>query len=257
MITLSGKTTNIAQLIVSAVIVLMPIAAQSGVVESLGYSVITDSSSDDVPLLAIGAISSVDDSLGHVIVNGQTIIFDSQTIVEGSDATTAGLAGIRQLTVGDHVAIAGEIVDPGTSLATLVLQLEESYVAGDSPAYLRAIIDEISPSTAIAESGSSIIDLSSASPEELSLGTEAEFFGFAYDNTFVASASASVQRIRGSGVRRIRGSGVRRIRGSGVRELEDAAVQRIRGSGVRRIRGSGVRRIRGSGVRSNSNTSSS
>ena len=215
---------------------------------------------DELPLVALGQLSHKD---GAIEVNGQKIIRDSATIVaKESDGRTARL---RQ---GDYVAVAGDVVEPGKSLATSIIILNEEYVDGASPTYVRAEIDRAT-SDGFAYSANSKIDLTPSmheggSSSGFSTGDIAEFSGISVDGLLLASAATSLTRsasvtsgrlgssvrgIRGSGVRGIRGSGVRGIRGSGVRGIRGSGVRGIRGSGVRGIRGSGVRGIRGSGVR--------
>jgi len=222
-------------------------------------------SSEELPLIAVGKIEHIDLAESAVYVNGQRIVLDNYTEVHSSDVSLDGYIGLSELTLFDYVAIGGENIDAGTSLATVIAKLDEAYVDGSSPAYLRAVISSSSGETGIALSGNSLIDytgsLHSSENPKLAAGQLVEFFGTTIDSSFEATQAktlgslglgtnmASVQAIRGSGVRAIRGSGVRAIRGSGVRAIRGSGVRAIRGSGVRAIRGSGVRAIRGSGVR--------
>jgi hypothetical protein len=213
----------------------------------------------ELPLVAMGPAVYSDSKL---TVNGQTIIRDGQTTIAAEDG--ARPSRIRQ---GDYIAVTGDIMESGISLATTILVLNEEYVDGASPTYLRAIIDDVSDS-GIARSANSQVDftpsLSQTDLTNISSGNVVEFVGFNANDLMVATTTvslgttpamndgrlgSSVTAIRGSGVRAIRGSGVRAIRGSGVRAIRGSGVRAIRGSGVRAIRGSGVRAIRGSGVR--------
>jgi hypothetical protein len=204
----------------------------------------------DIPLLAIGPISNIDAENGSILVNGQLFITDSQTKIS------------NQTAVGDYVAVGGEIMHPGVSLATEVITLDDAYTAGASPAYIRAIIENNDPSLALATSGISKLDYSAALHADvlISQNEEVEFIGHAFGNSFFASAvtilgtasaggQSDLQNIRGSGLRNIRGSGLRNIRGSGLRNIRGSGLRNIRGSGLRNIRGSGLRNIRGSGLR--------
>jgi hypothetical protein len=252
---LSSKKWLMA-LIISATTLTLPSMALATPIASSDYSVVTNESEDETPLLVIGQISNIHLDTNTLTINGQSILLDSQTTTESSGGVSYGLAGLNKLFIGDHVAVSGELMDPGLSLATTIIIFDDSYAAGDSTAYLRAIIDSFDASTATAKSGSSSIELSSTEASNISAGSEIEVFGSAYGTTFIANTlsnlsntEAGLLAIRGSGVRAIRGSGVRAIRGSGVRAIRGSGVRAIRGSGVRAIRGSGVRAIRGSGVR--------
>ena len=231
----------------------------AGVYQSDAYAVSGETEADDVPMLAIGPVSSISAEDQAISVNGQTFSIDSITEFDGTT--------LSELSQGDYVAVGGELMDAGQSLATVVLALDESYAAGSSVSYLRVISGDNNSSLASFSSGESVVDYSGAVAQAglggLETGSEVELFGSSYGDLFVANDATILgsayetnrirgsggRRIRGSGGRRIRGSGGRRIRGSGGRDLEAAATQRIRGSGGRRIRGSGGRRIRGSGGR--------
>ncbi len=215
----------------------------------------------DVPLISVGMIQEIDLENSSVVVNGQTIVVDMATELQTSDAIHFGYLSLGQLEQRDYVAIFGELIEPGLSLATIISLESSEYTQGASPAYIKAIVSDSDFTSATATSGSTFIDFSaslhSTDNTAISDGDTVEFFGTAIDSLLSATyirnssnqAGSAAQAIRGSGVRAIRGSGVRAIRGSGVRAIRGSGVRAIRGSGVRAIRGSGVRAIRGSGVR--------
>jgi hypothetical protein len=226
-----------------------PITVNAGAYQTSTPSSAQASDSES-PLIALGPITALDTLNGSISINGQVIIFDDQTVTGTTESIAFGLGGTSLLSAGDYVIVTGELMDPGLSLATDVLLLDEAYVAGDSEAYLRVLTDQNNSTEGKVYSGDTTIDYSPAlysnSLDQWVEGTEVEFYGNAYENYFLAvdalaaNESSQTQAIRGSGVRAIRGSGVRAIRGSGVRA--------IRGSGVRAIRGSGVRSDANSGT---------
>jgi hypothetical protein len=221
---------------------------------SNNYSIVTNQGVEDTPLLAIGQLSSINKEESLIQVNGQLFLLDLESEVETSTGISKDLDEAN-LSVGDHVAITGELIEPGLSLSTSVIVFDDTFVAGGSTSYLRAIVGSYDTSTAIAKSGYSVIELSGISGASIEVGSEIEVFGSAYGSTFVSNellaltTTSSTQRINGTGVRRINGTGVRRINGTGVRRINGTGVRRINGTGVRRINGTGVRRINGTGVR--------
>jgi len=239
------------------------LATGSAIAGPAGSAVVT-AVTDDIPLLAIGPITAIDREKGTVTVNGQSFTTDSQT---GIYLQPTNLGDTDNLLEQDYVAIYGEIMDPGFSLATVISELPEEYVPGSSEVYLQLALDSNDSTKAIAASGQTVIDYSAALAKNDLVGTMpgdvVEFYGLAYgelffateayafdsvlNDNFISSSSASAQR--GSGVRAQRGSGVRAQRGSGVRAQRGSGVRAQRGSGVRAQRGSGVRAQRGSGVR--------
>ncbi len=224
-------------------LILAPHVALSGIHQ-------IESQNDDIPLLAVGPISNIDAENNTFSINGQLFITDAQT--EVADQTS----------VGDYVAVGGEIMNPGISLATTVVAIDDDYIAGASPAYIRVIIENIEPALARATSGASKLDYSASLHADVTISQneEVEFFGSAFGDHFFAftvtthsttpsNGQSNLQNIRGSGLRNIRGSGLRNIRGSGLRNIRGSGLRNIRGSGLRNIRGSGLRNIRGSGLR--------
>ena len=213
----------------------------------------------EIPLVALGPAAFKE---GRLTVNGQIIVRDNHTEIatENESASTR----IRQ---GDYLAVAGDLMGSGRSLATTILILDEDYVDGSSPTYLRAQIDSAS-STGKAYSSESVIDLGPSlfqtNISGLGRGDIAEFSGISVDGLLIASETSLVERgqsitsgrllssvrgARGTGVRGARGTGVRGARGTGVRGARGTGVRGARGTGVRGARGTGVRGARGTGVR--------
>ena len=213
----------------------------------------------EIPLVAIGPASYSDSKL---TVNGQIIVRDGQTTIESESGPRP--SRVRQ---GAYVAVAGDVLEPGKALATSIVVLDEEYVDGASPTYLRAMIDNIT-SSGLAYSANTTVDITPSlfQPEiaNIANGDLVEFTGFNSNDLMVATnglmlgnttsissgrLGSEVAAIRGSGARAIRGSGARAIRGSGARAIRGSGARAIRGSGARAIRGSGARAIRGSGAR--------
>ena len=214
-----------------------PISAYSGVTEIKQIEPITISESE---LLAIGAISAIDTEKMTLEVNGQTFIVDPVTETIPNDASTPlkGPAGLLPLAPGDYVAVAGEMMDPGKSLATTIVKFNESYVDGASQAFVRVEVDGVLKQTGYVTSGKSVIDYTAALYEyslaEVELTAIAEFYGTTLQGAFIATQGRIVaideeneigQTANDSGIRAGRGSGIRAGRGSGIRAG--------RGSGIR------------------------
>jgi hypothetical protein len=243
-------------LLIGATSIIFAYGASAAPQASSGYYVVALDNQYETPLLAIGQVTTIDTTNNTAQVNGQTILLDSQSQVTSTSNISYGIGALE---IGDHVAVSGDLVDPGFSLATNIIVFDDTYVAGDSSAYARVLIDSLDESIAKATSGSTSIDLVNVDSSEVLAGIELEAFGSAYGNTFSAESisilsladegESNLQKIRASGVRKIRASGVRKIRASGVRKIRASGVRKIRASGVRKIRASGVRKVRASGVR--------
>ena len=220
-----------------ATLLLLPLAAFGGISGADIQNISSTTDNGDVPLIGVGVVQEIDLENSTVVVNGQKIVVDLATELQSSDTTHYGYLSLGELKPADYIAVYGEVMDPGLSLATIITVVNSEYSQGASPAYIKAIVNDADASSATANSGSTVIDFSSSlhsmTDTELSGGDIVEFFGTAVDSLVSATyvrktsgqSSSAVQAIRGSGVRAIRGSGVRAIRGSGVRA--------IRGSGVR------------------------
>ena len=130
----------------------------------------------NIPLLAVGPASKVDGTSSSFSVNGLVIFFDGVTETVGSKQD------ISSISEGDYLAVAGEIVDSGTGLATIVYTLTEPYSPGASPAYVRTILEKVNPASGSASAGGSTIDyqgsLYDAALSEIASGDEAEFHWF-------------------------------------------------------------------------------
>jgi len=218
------------------------------------------SATEEPPLIAVGPLASFAEDGVSLQVNSQSFYLDEESLVLDSEGN------LESVSIGDYIAINGDLVSPGASYASTVVILDESYVPGSSPEYLRVIISSVDHATGVASSGNTIIDfngaLHNASLSAISEGDIAQFYGTAHseviwalsagvdvNTTGTTDSNNTVAGLRGSGVRGLRGSGVRGLRGSGVRGLRGSGVRGLRGSGVRGLRGSGVRGLRGSGVR--------
>jgi hypothetical protein len=179
---------------------------------------------EPVPLTVVGQISSVSEhSPISIIVNGQVVNLDSVSTVisikDGDVNASTGEDVNNLLKVGDYVAVAGELVDPGFQLATYIVQLTESYTAGASPIYIRAILDSDSTSIGLVYSGATIIDQSNALYNEqlanVESGQVVEYFGYSTasdPNKFFATSGINISSSAG-----IAGTGLRGIAGTGLR----------------------------------------
>jgi hypothetical protein len=243
-------------LLIGVASVMFAYGASAAPQASSSYYVATLDDHYETPLLAIGQVTAIDTINNTAQVNGQTILLDAQSQITSASNISYGIDALQ---TGDHVAVSGDLVDLGFSLATNIIIFDDTYVAGDSSAYVRVLIDSLDETTVKATSGSTSIDLVNVDRPKVLAGIELEAFGSAYGNICSAESisilsladeeESNLQKIRASGVRKIRASGVRKIRASGVRKIRASGVRKIRASGVRKIRASGVRKIRTSGVR--------
>ena len=123
---------------------------------------------EPIPLIAVGVVSETSAGSSVATVIGQQIVIDDQTLLvtvgsnHSSPSVAIGSDIFDQLSEGDYVAIAGEVMDPGYNLATVVVKLEQPYVDGASPAYLRSMLTSTDTSLALASSGNTRIDYSGA-----------------------------------------------------------------------------------------------
>ncbi len=157
---------------------------------STHYSQSDEQSSIDfepIPLVAVAPIDNITIDNSMISVNGQDVIFDEQTVLltrnnTGQFITLTGLDAIKNLAVGNYIAIAGELIDPGQQLATIVIQLNVPYVDGASPIFLSAILNYVSQNVGEARSGKSTIIYSGALHDRRLLRTEVgdivEFYGY-------------------------------------------------------------------------------
>jgi hypothetical protein len=220
---------------------------------------------EPLPIVAIGPISRIARDDNSIALLGQNIVFDDQTVTiltndDGPESlVAAGRNGLESLQDGDYVVVAGENMDSGESLGTVVIQLSTTFVNGSSPVYLRTIVDSILPAIGGASSGATNIDFSGALHDDalaqVPNGSIVEYFGYTSGSdstklfaTYGGDVSAE-QGISGSGLRGISGSGLRGISGSGLRGISGSGLRGISGSGLRGISGSGLRGISGSGLR--------
>ena len=197
---------------------------------------------DETPLLAVGP-ALITNTDGLVLsVNGQRIIYDSQTItaIENSSSSDTGFAGIELIQAGDYLVVAGELMGPGTSLATTIVVLDEVYTDGASPTYLRVIVDAIS-SDGYAFSDATSVDytgtLYSNELAGLAVGDVVEFSGVNSEGVLVALEGYLGDRDGGavidSNILGQRHSGIRGQRHSGLRGQRHSGVRGQRHSGLR------------------------
>jgi hypothetical protein len=209
-----------------------PISGYAGITEIKQIDQIASSESQ---LLAVGKISKINIEKNSIEINGQDFAVDSVTeiIPSNENPPIKGPAGIITLAPGDHVAVTGEMMDAGKSLATTIVQLKDTFVDGASQAFVQVQIDGVSKETGHVTSGKSYIDYTAAlhenSLEDIQLGAIARFYGITVLESFIASQALITDKepsqIQTSGIRAGRGSGIRAGRGSGIRAG--------RGSGIR------------------------
>ena len=164
----------------------------------------------DVPLVAIGEADVSSLGTYSLSVNGQKFVFDDHTVtaIENSTKSGNGPSGARLIRDGDYVAVSGELMDPGVTLATTIIILDEAYVDGASPTYVRAIIDGVD-SSGYAYSRDSAVDYTASLYETQSIqpGDVVEFEGVSVEGVMLATSTLSGQR--SSGLRGQRSSGLR------------------------------------------------
>jgi hypothetical protein len=196
---------------------------------------------EPLPIVAIGPISRIARDDNSIALLGQNIVFDDQTVTiltndDGPESlVAAGRNGLESLQDGDYVVVAGENMDSGESLGTVVIQLSTTFVNGSSPVYLRTIVDSILPAIGGASSGATNIDFSGALHDDalaqVPNGSIVEYFGYTSGSdstklfaTYGGDVSAE-QGISGSGLRGISGSGLRGISGSGLRGISGSGLR--------------------------------
>ena len=161
---------------------------------------------DDLPLVAMGP---ADVSGATLSVNDQRILYDGQTVTviqainaEGVLETTNTI-GVTRISDGDYVAIAGELIEPGVTLATAIIVLAEEYTEGASQTYVRSIISA-TDDAGFAFSGDSAIDYNGTLHTDelgaLSPGDVVEFVGTETENVFVANTGNLAGRTGGASV---------------------------------------------------------
>jgi hypothetical protein len=169
------------------------------------------SSFDELPLLAVGPISEISTDGNIVEVLGQNIIIDDKTILITFDlngeliSIKEGLKNLDNFNKDDYMAAAGDLVDPGLQLGTILIKLPRRFTEGASLVYVRTILDSVDLSVGRALSGSTLIDFSAtlyntrnslAQP-----GNVVEYFGY------TGSSGSGLRGSSGSGLRGSSGSG--------------------------------------------------
>jgi hypothetical protein len=139
---------------------------------------------EPLPVVAIGPISKVSAKSNVISVLGQNIILDDQTLTisikNGAATPTIHKNSLNSLNEGDYIVVAGEVMDSGNSLGTILIKLATSFVDGSSPVYVRGALSSVSPTISAANSGKTEIDYSSALYEDglfdATVGSIVEFF---------------------------------------------------------------------------------
>jgi hypothetical protein len=212
---------------------------------------------DELPLLAVGPISEVSTDGNIVEVLGQSVIIDDKTTFITFDLNGAlvsideGVKNLDYFNKGDYIAVAGDLIDPGLQLGTILIKLPRRFIDGASPVYVRAILDSVDLSVGRASSGNTLIDVTATLHNTRNLSTQSgnvvEYFGYTYANyqSLVATSGNIVETIKqdslasqqagtsGSGLRGSSGSGLRGSSGSGLRGSSGSGLRGSSGSGFR------------------------
>ncbi|MGI9318047.1 MAG: hypothetical protein ACR2QW_12015 [bacterium] len=183
----------------------------------------------------MGQVTNINTDENLIEVNGQNLILDSQSLVESQLGNFNGITGLKYLSIGDHVAVTGDLMDPGVSLASEVIVFEAPYVAGSSESFARVVISSFDTERATVSSGKTQVNLSNIANTGFTAGEEIEAFGSAFDESFVAQSITipSDSNSETSGLVKIRASGSRKIRASGSRKIRASGSRKIRASGSR------------------------
>jgi hypothetical protein len=221
-------------------------------------------------LVAIGRIDSIDLSTNTLTVEGQVAaISESTQLIDALHGTSHPLiaAATHNLSVGDHVAIAGDVTGPGQAIARFVVLMTNAAIPGTSLVYVRGIVEEIDPIGREISIGHLRLNLNLSGDldyyDNLLVGDIIEAVGYSIGSgqlavtdfaqltsaEFEASASSSLQGIHGSGLKGIHGSGLKGIHGSGLKGIHGSGLKGIHGSGLKGIHGSGLKGIHGSGLK--------
>ncbi|MCP4832266.1 MAG: hypothetical protein GY886_08665, partial [Gammaproteobacteria bacterium] len=221
---------------------------------------------DGIPLLAVGQVTDIDSKNSTISVNGLNFIIDDVSTLYDSATSTVNPTNI--ISTGEYVSIAGEMIDPGVGLATLIQRIPTTYVPGSSYSYSRIIVENIDTTFGTITSGNATIDFQNAlfnpNLSGLTKGDVAEFIGFTtgtIDNNLIALSGKEIlspleinqlkglRGQRGTGLRGQRGTGLRGQRGTGLRGQRGTGLRGQRGTGLRGQRGTGLRGQRGTGLR--------
>jgi hypothetical protein len=122
--------------------------------------------------VAVGPISAIDHDVGSVDVLGQRFELTYGT-------SQQGWGDGEVFAVGDYVVVIGAALDQ-TAQAAFVGLLSEQYVPGASPVFLRATLDHVDPTAAVAAVGSIRVDYSATLYEPVGAvrsGGVVEFLG--------------------------------------------------------------------------------
>ncbi|MDH3977676.1 MAG: hypothetical protein OEU86_04120, partial [Gammaproteobacteria bacterium] len=144
---------------------------------------------DDLPLVAMGAITekSIENRTAQIL--GQDIFFDDFTLVISTEIgsnnliATNGISALEKINPNDYVIIAGELMEEGKSLATTIIVLSEQYETSNSVAYLRALFS--TKSNGSVTSGATVVEqglaLDNQDLTKTKRNTAAEYIGFTVD----------------------------------------------------------------------------
>ncbi len=221
-------------------------------------------------LVAIGTIDSIDQINNSLTVAGQTIsITENTQLVDELNGSSHPLNLVSDvhlgLSIGRHVAIAGNIVGIGQSTAEFIVTMPAAAAPGTSLIYVRGVLQEIDPITQRRAIGNLKLNFNLATYESTDLlpGNVVEIVGYhagprqleviGFSNLTlpepVATSTARLKGIHGSGLKGIHGSGLKGIHGSGLKGIHGSGLKGIHGSGLKGIHGSGLKGIHGSGLK--------
>jgi len=116
---------------------------------------------DEIQVVAVGASQVAE---GQLSVLGQQVVLDeiTEVVILADGSRAYGPEAVATIAQGNSITVAGEIMDAGQILATVIVVSNEQYVHGADNAYLRARISDVNPAIAVASSSSSVIDFSAS-----------------------------------------------------------------------------------------------
>ena len=165
-----------------------------GAIAIFGFSSASSAINDEAPLVALGP-AVISDATGTVklSINGQDIVFDAATLTSTESGSTEapGYDGVELLNSGQYVAVFGDNIEPGASLATDIIILEDTFVEGASKAYVQAIINDVT-SAGYAFSDETTIDftgtLYDGALQNLSAGDIVSVLGTSANGVIIATS---------------------------------------------------------------------
>ena len=223
-------------------------------------------------LISIGTIESFDQANNLLVVAGQNTFIPRNTqLIDASSGKSSSLGfngkDIHDLHIGRHVAVAGDIIGLGQSIATFVVLIPTPAARGTSLVYVRGILQESNPNSRELVIGNTKLDLGivrSSDYDNLSPGDLLEVVGYdagpgqltvtglsklAPQDPLTTGNPAPQDTALSSGLNGIHGSGLKGIHGSGLKGIHGSGLKGIHGSGLKGIHGSGLKGIHGSGLK--------